>query len=311
MAETRTNLLQPTQTTNPFRTYACAIFCNHVSIRNTRTYPFGTHARVRSFATVRTSAGATRGTVHHRPLLAAKSLTVGRAMANRVGRPRAALTKEFINLGANDPAYAGERAECRHCHTIMAWSMTVFKKHQRICPAFPRGLGQLDPGPIPPPPPQDTSPDSTNTMQAQASQSQSSVHSIRSIVSSVPGSRTPRWCDSMSKAEKETADKLLARAIHRGANSFSQLNSKHWTAFIRYLRPAYSLPSRFALGGQLLDDEYKSVQYETIAAIETFPTICLTLDGATNNAGKQVLNMMACGPCAFFLEQVSRSWCYL
>ncbi len=30
--------------------------------------------------------------------------------------------------------------------------------------------------------------------------------------------------------------------------------------------------------------------------------ICLTLDGATNIQGKQVINMMACGPMAFFLE---------
>jgi hypothetical protein len=30
--------------------------------------------------------------------------------------------------------------------------------------------------------------------------------------------------------------------------------------------------------------------------------ICLTLDGATNIQGKQVINMMACGPKAFFLE---------
>jgi hypothetical protein len=30
--------------------------------------------------------------------------------------------------------------------------------------------------------------------------------------------------------------------------------------------------------------------------------ICLTLDGATNIQGKQVINMMACDPMAFFLE---------
>jgi hypothetical protein len=33
--------------------------------------------------------------------------------------------------------------------------------------------------------------------------------------------------------------------------------------------------------------------------------ICLTLDGATNIQGKQIINLMACGPMAFFLEHFS------
>ncbi len=32
------------------------------------------------------------------------------------------------------------------------------------------------------------------------------------------------------------------------------------------------------------------------------PLICLTLDGTTNIQGKQVINMTACGPKAYFLE---------
>jgi hypothetical protein len=44
------------------------------------------------------------------------------------------------------------------------------------------------------------------------------------------------------------------------------------------------------------------VQMETVRAVMKFVAICMTLDGATNKAGKQVLNMMAAGPFAFFLE---------
>ena len=68
------------------------------------------------------------------------------------------------------------------------------------------------------------------------------------------------------------------------------------------LRPSYKWPSRKTIGGILLDNEYTWTQNDTIREIATFQTICLTLDGATNKAGKQVLNVMACGPKAYFLE---------
>ena len=49
-------------------------------------------------------------------------------------------------------------------------------------------------------------------------------------------------------------------------------------------------------------EEYKMVMNETMLEIRSMPLICFTLDGATNIQSKQVINMMACGPKAFFLE---------
>ncbi|CAK9230824.1 unnamed protein product [Sphagnum troendelagicum] len=48
---------------------------------------------------------------------------------------------------------------------------------------------------------------------------------------------------------------------------------------------------------------------EVVRNLKQFIMICLTLDGATNVHGKQIINMMACGPMAFFLEHFSMDLC--
>jgi len=106
----------------------------------------------------------------------------------------------------------------------------------------------------------------------------------------------------MTAAEKQEADRLLARALHRTATSFSFFETKYFVDWIKFLRPSYRLPGRETIRGRLLDDEYTAVQTAVVRAIKQFPCICMTLDGVTNHAGKQVLNMMAAGPLAYFLE---------
>jgi hypothetical protein len=48
--------------------------------------------------------------------------------------------------------------------------------------------------------------------------------------------------------------------------------------------------------------EYKNIMFEVMRSLKQLVMISLTLDGATNIQGKQVINMMACGPMGFFLE---------
>jgi hypothetical protein len=49
--------------------------------------------------------------------------------------------------------------------------------------------------------------------------------------------------------------------------------------------------------------EYTTTMNDVLLALGKQPLICLTLDGATNIQGKQVINMTACGPKkAYFLE---------
>ncbi len=44
------------------------------------------------------------------------------------------------------------------------------------------------------------------------------------------------------------------------------------------------------------------MQYEAINRLKKCVPHCLTLDGTTNRASKQILNIMSAGPAAFFLE---------
>ena len=106
----------------------------------------------------------------------------------------------------------------------------------------------------------------------------------------------------MKDAEKKSLDSLLARAIHRTATPFGFFDNPYWKEFLAHLRPSYRLPSRDVIGGRMLVDEYERVQVDASRAVMKFPVFCFTLDGATSKAGKQVLNVLACGPMAYFIE---------
>jgi hypothetical protein len=127
----------------------------------------------------------------------------------------------------------------------------------------------------------------------------SATKTARTTQSKTPA---PRWVDSMSKTDQEHAEELMARAMHRTAERFSIFDNPLWRGFFKFLRPSFRIPGRETLGGRLLDAEYLSVQSDVILAIKEFTTICMTLDGATNKCGKQILNMMGAGPVAYFLE---------
>jgi hypothetical protein len=59
------------------------------------------------------------------------------------------------------------------------------------------------------------------------------------------------------------------------------------------------------IGDDLLCLEYTNIMAEVVRNLKQFVMICLILDGATNIQGKQIINLMACGPMAFFLEHFS------
>ncbi|ETW03298.1 hypothetical protein H310_04801 [Aphanomyces invadans] len=106
----------------------------------------------------------------------------------------------------------------------------------------------------------------------------------------------------MTAAEHSAAEELLGRAIHRNAAPFSMFDDKHWRAWLKMIRPSFRPPTREAIGGRLLCAEYDFVQTEAIRAVQAFRSICITIDGATNKASKHILNVMAAGPLAYFIE---------
>ena len=52
--------------------------------------------------------------------------------------------------------------------------------------------------------------------------------------------------------------------------------------------------------------EYVNTMSDVLTVLGKHQLICFTLDGATNLRGKQIINMMACVPNAFFLEHFTR-----
>ncbi|RHY18215.1 hypothetical protein DYB32_010540 [Aphanomyces invadans] len=79
-------------------------------------------------------------------------------------------------------------------------------------------------------------------------------------------------------------------------------DDKHWRAWLKMIRPSFRPPAREAIGGRFLYAEYDFVQTEAIRVVQAFRSICITIDGATNKASKHILNVMAAGPLAFFIE---------
>jgi hypothetical protein len=98
---------------------------------------------------------------------------------------------------------------------------------------------------------------------------------------------------------------MLARTIHQMAMSFKAFEYHTWQEFFHVLRGAFHIPSTEMIGGDLLRLEYTNIMAKVMRNLKQFVMICLTLDGATNVQGKQIINMMACGRMAFFLEHFS------
>ena len=100
----------------------------------------------------------------------------------------------------------------------------------------------------------------------------------------------------------EKLHQLFARAVHRTAVPFAAFEHQAWATFFQALRGSFKLPSTAAIGGELMLAEYGVTMNDVLLELGNLSLICFTLDGATNVQGKQVINMMACGPKPFFLE---------
>jgi hypothetical protein len=86
------------------------------------------------------------------------------------------------------------------------------------------------------------------------------------------------------------------------AMPYSAFDHPVWKLFFHALCSCYQLPTRNQIGGELMMYEYTKTMNKVLLSLGKNPLICFTLDGATNLQGKQVINMMACVPKAFFLE---------
>ncbi|CAK9270788.1 unnamed protein product [Sphagnum jensenii] len=83
---------------------------------------------------------------------------------------------------------------------------------------------------------------------------------------------------------------------------YSAFEHPAWKDFFQVLRGCFQLPSSTTIGGELLQAQYVVTMNDVLLALGKHSLIYFTLDNATNLQGKQVINMMACGPKPFFLE---------
>lgn len=243
-------------------------------------------------------------------------------------RPKDAIWGNFgdpfhpvIGAGAASKA---RYCKCNACNEPIIAASGRLRDHWARCKKRPRAIGQLDAG---------FKPMSTKTKKYKSSCSSSSTSTAlsRSTASSsqvglgtlspsgdtviagttIPSSSSLSSCffsggrehfDFLKPGEIEQLNVLFARAIHRTATPYSAFEHPAWKAFFRALRGSYQLPCRAAIGGSLMRSEYIETMNEVLIVLGKQPQICFTLDGATNLQGKQVINMMACVPKAYFLE---------
>lgn len=90
---------------------------------------------------------------------------------------------------------------------------------------------------------------------------------------------------------------------------FKAFEHNMWHDFFHAMRDDFHVPSTVSMDDDLLHLEYKNVMAEVMHNLEQSVMIYLALDGAMNVQGKQIINMMACRPMAFFLEHFSMKLC--
>jgi hypothetical protein len=115
--------------------------------------------------------------------------------------------------------------------------------------------------------------------------------------------------DSLKKDELEKLHQLFTHGVHRTAMPYSAFEHPTWKDFFRALHGYFQFPSSTTIGGELMQVEYAVTMNDVLLAFNKHSLICFSLDDATNLQGKQVINMMACGPKSFILEHFMMELC--
>ncbi|KAH6560886.1 hypothetical protein BASA62_010223 [Batrachochytrium salamandrivorans] len=108
----------------------------------------------------------------------------------------------------------------------------------------------------------------------------------------------------MGDSEQQFASRALAKAMHRQAVPFSFFAHSLWKEFFTTIRPTFRLPPPDVIGGGRIYWIWSTWLFNPKLSklFRTFRVICITIDGVTTTTGNQVLNVMACGPAAIFIE---------
>jgi hypothetical protein len=204
-----------------------------------------------------------------------------------------------------------QKAVCKLCQVAIGAAATRLRQHYIACPKRPRSIGQLELGVQAPPRKKvATSTQSSHVTTTSATSSKPTPCSeCGTLALSSTFSNGRVHFDYLTKEEHQHVVELFGRAIHQTAMAFQAFEHLDWDEFFHTIHGSFKRPTIEAIGGDLMQLEYKNIMFEVMRSLKQLVMICLTLDGGTNIQGKQVINMMACSPMAFFLEHFTMELC--
>ena len=185
-----------------------------------------------------------------------------------MGRPENPQRCEFSFKTVEGKVYP--RATCLHCGLEMVDNSTRLGDHLNVCEKFQQKV-------------------------TSAGQSGNSRKRLCTM---------DEFCDTISPMQKSKSDEKLAEMIFALGLPFRIVEWPPFVEFVRSLKPAYSLPSRKAIAGEMLESHYARLQEKVEAEMDRARSICLTVDAWTNVRNESVVGFTATTPKPCFLKAV-------
>lgn len=111
--------------------------------------------------------------------------------------------------------------------------------------------------------------------------------------------------DTMTQRDQNTASKLLVKAIYVSGSPLQLVENIHWKNLFKFLRPAWTLPSRHEVSNKMLDNEYSAVKKIIDLKISSATSVTVQCDTWTNIRGEAVMNFLISTPEPVFYVSLS------
>ncbi|CAH0562808.1 unnamed protein product [Brassicogethes aeneus] len=104
------------------------------------------------------------------------------------------------------------------------------------------------------------------------------------------------YVDKIVPKTEQKATELLSRAIFASGCPFRLVESKYWQEFFKFIRPAFTVPSRHHISGDLLEKEYESVKSTVEEKIASTDSVGIMCDGWSNIRNESIINFVVTTP---------------
>jgi len=188
------------------------------------------------------------------------------------GRPRDAIWIDFKEVkGGTYP-----KAECKHCHKVIAGLTLRLKNHISNCPQKQLNLLESEFDETESHRIINENIDNTNSPTSSTSQN----HLTHTASNSKHQSISKFVCKTTSQ-DKLALDVQVSKFVFATNSPFRLIEHSEFQKFVNMLRPGYKLPDRKAIGSTLLDSVYNSVVSNQYQILKN-KTVCMALDGWSN-----------------------------